>query len=468
MRLRAGALALLILLCGCGTYFPVNEPLREWNPSEGYRAASHQRALASDELVLMLAFSGGGTRAAAFAYGVLEELAVTHVAFDGRVRSLIDEIDAVSGVSGGSFTAAYLGLHGRDVFRDFRGRFLHRNVQAGLLVSLLWPVNWVKLFSPYWARSDLAADYYDVHVFDGARFGDLQGVDSPYVAIHATDLTTGSPFAFVQEQFDYLCSDLASYPVSRAVAASSAVPIVLSPITLRNYGECGFAAPEWVTEAQVESSVLDRKYVNARNLSGYLAKTRRYVRLVDGVVSDNLGVRGPFETWSSIEVSRRRPAGHRTRHVVLLIVNAQTTPDEQWDSFDLLPSLSVIFDAATSAQVNRYNLETIELLKSRFQGWNARAASWDPPQKFSLIETSFVDVKDPAERAYLNRLATSLALPDEAVTRLRHAARDALRSDPGFRSLVERLNAARRPTRESADAQRAAGERRRAPARVER
>jgi NTE family protein len=447
VRLGAGARALLILLCGCGTYFPVNEPLRAWDPTEGYRAGSHERALASDELVLLLAFSGGGTRAAAFAYGVLEELAVTHVAFDGRVRSLIDEVDVVSGVSGGSFTAAYLGLHGREIFGDFRERFLHRNVQSGLLVSLLWPINWVKLFSPYWARSDLAADYYDAHVFDGARFGDLQRADSPYVAIHATDLTTGSPFAFVQEQFDYLCSDLAAYPVSRAVAASSAVPIVLSPITLRNYGECGFEAPAWVTEAQVESSVLDRKYVNARNLSGYLAKTRRYVRLVDGVVSDNLGVRGPFESWSSIEVPRRRPDGDRTRHTVLLIVNAQTTPDEQWDSFDLLPSLAVILDAATSAQVNRYNLETIELLKNRFQVSNARTAEWDPPQKFSLIETSFVDVKDPVERAYLNGLATSLALPNEAVTRLRHAARDALRSDPGFRALLERLQQETTPGR---------------------
>jgi len=443
MRRRYARFALLALAAlGCGTYFPVNQPMTVWDSERGYRAGVHERAQASDELVLLLAFSGGGTRAAAFAYGVLEELAVTHVAFDGRVRSLFDEVDQVSGVSGGSFMAAYLGLHGRDAFRDFPQRFLERDVQSALLVRLLWPINWLKLFSPYWARSDLAADYYDQTIFDGARFRDLERADAPFVAIHATDLTTGSPFAFVQDMFDYLCSDLSEYPVSRAVASSSAVPIVLSPITLRNYADCGFEAPRWVTEAQDESEELDRRYVNARNLGGYLAKKRRYVRLVDGVLSDNLGVRGPFESWSSIDVPKRRPQGSRTREVVLVIVNAQTTPDEQWDTFDLLPSLAVILDAATSAQVNRYNLESIELLRQRFKLWNTRTAKWDPPQRFTLIETSFVDVKDSAERRYLNGLTTSLSLPEEAVTRLRHAARDALREDPAFRALIQRLSRA--------------------------
>jgi NTE family protein len=432
-------LSLVFLLTGCGTYFPVNERLETWQPSHGYRASTRELPLDSDDLLLMLAFSGGGTRASAFAYGVLEELAVTHVDFDGRVRSLIDEVDAVSGVSGGSFTAAYLGLHARGIFRDFPERFLHRDVQGNLILRLLLPTNWLKLFSPYWARSDLAAEYYDSSLFDGATFGDLAAAPGPFVAIHATDLTTGSPFAFVQEQFDYLCSDLSRYPVSRAVAASSAVPLVLSPITLRNYDDCGFQPPQWVRDAQSDSGVLDRTYVNAKNLLAYLDERRRYVRLVDGVVSDNLGVRGPFETWSADDVPLRRPEDDAARDVVLLIVNAQTTPDVAWDSFDLPLSLSMILDAATSAQVNRYNLETVELLTRTFEVWTDRTRKWKPPQRFHVIEVSFVDVGNAEERAYLNGLATSLSLGEEAVTRLRRAARAALRDDPGFRRLVERL-----------------------------
>ena len=425
---------------GCGTYFPVNERLDAWDPKHGYRSELHERAQASDELVLLLAFSGGGTRAAAFAYGVLEELAVTHVAFDGRVRSLIDEVDQVSGVSGGSFTAAYLGLHGRDAFRDFPERFLERDVQSALLLRLLWPINWLKLFSPYWARSDLAADYYDRTIFDGARFRDLENVDAPFVAIHATDLTTGSPFAFVQGVFDYLCSDLSDYPVSRAVASSSAVPLVLSPITLRNYGGCGFEAPKWVTEAQTESRELDREYVTARNLGAYLAKKRRYVRLVDGVISDNLGVRGPFETWSSLR--RAAPAARGQPH-------ARGRARDRQRADHARRAVGLVRSAALArGDPRRRDERAGEPLQPRddraveaaLRAWNARTAKWSPPQRFTLIETSFVDEKDP-ERARLPESATprASACPRRpsrgcATPRGAHCAKI-----PTFQRLIERL-----------------------------
>jgi NTE family protein len=438
-RWRVRALAGLALTAlGCGTYFPVNRPLERWDPAYGYRPSRAEPADRSDELMLSLALSGGGTRAAAFAYGVLEELAATRVVLDGATRLLIDEVDEVSGVSGGSFTAAYLGLRGRRIFDDFEERVLRREMQGGLLVRMLWPVNWLKLLSPYWARSDLAADYYDEVIFEHASFADLQRSGGPFVSIHATDLNTGSPFAFTQDQFDYLCSDLSDYPLSRAVAASSAVPLVLSPITLRNYDGCDFVPPAWVTRPRHRSGRIDREYVNARNLLTYLDSRRRFVRLVDGVISDNLGVRGPFEAW----VQRRsppptRPEGLEARWFVLLVVNAQTTPDAEWERADVLPSLGITLDAATSAQVNRYNFETIELLRRTFEQWNRITSRWDPPLHYGLIETSFLDVADTAERAYLNRLSTSLQLPDEAVDRLRAAARTALRTSPHFRWLLE-------------------------------
>ncbi len=442
-RLAQGLLAAIVGVStsACGTYFPVNRPLEEWDREGGYRATRQASAEDSDELVLMLALSGGGTRAAAFAYGALEELADTTLTFDGAQRSLIDEVDAVSGVSGGSFTAAYLGLHGRGIFKDFEDRMLRREMQGGLLVRLLWPLNWLKLFSPYWARSDLAADYYDEVLFDHATFGDLARSDGPFVSIHATDLVTGSPFAFTQDQFDYLCSDLSDYPISRAVAASAAVPLLLSPITLRNYSDCGFEPPAWVNAQRERRRELDREYVNGRNLLTYADPGRRYVRLVDGGISDNLGVRGPFEAWVQRgQPPASRPADNPMRWFVLVVVNAQTTPDVEWERADVLPSLGFILDAATSAQVNRYNFETIELLRRTFEHWNLTTGSWDPPLRFELIEASFLDVASQSERAYLNRLSTSLQLPDDAIDRLRLAARAALRTSPRFEALLREIS----------------------------
>ncbi|MFZ3138013.1 MAG: patatin-like phospholipase family protein [Thermodesulfovibrionales bacterium] len=80
----------------------------------------------SDNMLLFVTFSGGGTRAAALSYGVLEELSKTEVVIDGKKRRLLDEIDAISSVSGGSFTAAYYGLFGDRIFEDFESRVLKK------------------------------------------------------------------------------------------------------------------------------------------------------------------------------------------------------------------------------------------------------------------------------------------------------------------------------------------------------
>ena len=56
---------------------------------------------------MILARSGGGSRASALGYGVLEELRRTEVTLNGVKRHLLDEVDVISAVSGGTFPAAY-------------------------------------------------------------------------------------------------------------------------------------------------------------------------------------------------------------------------------------------------------------------------------------------------------------------------------------------------------------------------
>ena len=93
-------------------------------------------------LLLILTFSGGGTRAAAFSYGVLETLADTTTAINGKQGRLLDEVDAISSVSGGSFTAAYYGLFGDRIFEDFEKKFLKQDVQSELTQRILSPLSW--------------------------------------------------------------------------------------------------------------------------------------------------------------------------------------------------------------------------------------------------------------------------------------------------------------------------------------
>jgi NTE family protein len=227
---------LLLLLGGCATR-QVNPPIAKYDPGSGHEFGRQLWHQGNQQDLVILAFSGGGTRAAAFSYGVLEALRrIEIVTNSGRKTRMLDEVDVITGVSGGSFTALAYGLYGEKLFDQYEARFLKRNVQGELIARFLNPLNWGALSSTGWGRSELAAQLYDEILFNRATFADLYRAAGPMIAVSATDLTTGSRIDFVPDNFDVMCADLWPIRLSRAAAASSAVPVVLSPITINNYG----------------------------------------------------------------------------------------------------------------------------------------------------------------------------------------------------------------------------------------
>ena len=414
-----------------------NEPLKAWNPDTGYRHSLFEYVQGPDDMVLALAFSGGGTRAAAFAYGVLEELRDTEVNIDGKTTRLIDEVDFVTGVSGGSFTAAYFALHGERIFEDFERRFLKRDIEKELILSLvLSPRNWFRLLSRHYNRSDLAADFYDREIFDGATFGDIQDRGGAKVVINATDLSTGNSFHFVQDQFDFIWSDLPRFPVARAVAASAGLPPYFPPLVLDNYsGSCGFRMPGWLQQSLEEGRTsFDRRSVGARILASYLnPSVRPYIHLIDGGYSDNFGVRNPLMSagaTANVDEQDRLP-----RRIIVIVVNAQRESEESWGKTDRQSSVSSVFPIIATVQIDRYSVETLELLRSKFKLWQEQAEKTGALLDFQIIEVGFMAARDADERDYLNHVPTALTLPAEDVDRLREAARRILRQSPEFQKL---------------------------------
>ena len=163
----------LIGLTACTAHYPVNKSVSSFKTVKNYSLEQKADTIRSSELLLVLTFSGGGTRAAAFSYGVLEALADTNVVINGKLHRLLDEVDAISSVSGGSFTAAYYGLFGYRIFEDFEAKFLKNDVQKELKKRLLSPFNWPKLSSLHYDRSELSADYYDELLFEKKTFQDI-------------------------------------------------------------------------------------------------------------------------------------------------------------------------------------------------------------------------------------------------------------------------------------------------------
>ncbi|HEX9451249.1 MAG TPA: patatin-like phospholipase family protein, partial [Burkholderiales bacterium] len=201
--------ACLLCLAACGT-FPANPPLAKYDKSAGYRFDPvPDEADKRDEMFVILVFSGGGTRAAALSYGVMEALRDTRIQWQGRNVSLLDEVDVISSISGGSFPAAYYALRGSRIFDEFPDKFLYRRIQSDLIKTALSPPNWFKLAGSSFGRSDLAAEFYDREVFGGGTYADVIAQHKrPFVILNATDLSTGAQFPFMQDQFDLLCSDL--------------------------------------------------------------------------------------------------------------------------------------------------------------------------------------------------------------------------------------------------------------------
>ena len=59
---------------------------------------------------------------------------------------MLDEVDSISAVSGGSVTAAYYALNGDRLFADFTQRFLHRDIEADFTRRLSNAAHWPRLW----------------------------------------------------------------------------------------------------------------------------------------------------------------------------------------------------------------------------------------------------------------------------------------------------------------------------------
>jgi len=444
LRLAILALLMALPIAGCAGFDPINHPIDQVNPETGYRPNDASRHRDAGRIWLLLAFSGGGTRAAAFAYGVLEGVRDTHIEMDGKKSRLIDEVDALTGVSGGSFPAAYYTLFGDRVFDEFEERFLNRNIQRSLFLRALNPWNMIRLMTPYLSRSEMASQYYDKHVFDRATFADLSAAKGPRVHINATDLPSGHNFRFNQGSFDIICSDLDALPVSYAVAASSAVPILLSPLTLKNYaGRCGLEIPEWFEEA------LRNRETNPRGHRAAMAakelfdpNEKRYIHLVDGGISDNLGVRMSLDRIAAIgdiETARVLDGAERPHHIVMVIVNAENEPDPLIDLNAKAPSLAASLNLVSGAQIRRYNFESLLLARSSVERFAKDLSRPGNPVTGHVIEVSFDLIKDEDERRYFKRIPTSFSLSDTQVERLREAGRTILTESKAFKKMLEAI-----------------------------
>jgi hypothetical protein len=303
MSLKTTSVVLMFVLLGSGcAHYPENARMKHYAPEGGYRFSTLSNTDNSDSLQVVLAFSGGGTRAAALSYGVLDKLARTEIVWEGQRRRLLDEVDTISSVSGGSFTAAYYALYGDQIFTDFDQKFLSRNIQRQMFWRFCSPRNWVRL--------------------------------------KAREL---------------------------------------------------------------------RSYQNARE--------RPYVHLLDGGLTDNLGLRGPFEeavAWGGARNALQRLKLQQLLKIVIIVVNAASNRNRDWDRSKSPPNIVQVTMTLATVPMNRYSFETLEVYKDSVKQWEAELNDASPAGE---AVAALSNRTSPRVKLYMIDVSLD-ALRDEAVANM--------------------------------------------------
>lgn len=445
-----------LFLAACATLNtgPINVPV-----AQAVQASPEFIPDAGDDpsTVVGLAFSGGGTRAAAFAFGVLSELDAHVIDERSHRRTLADEVRMIAGSSGGSVMASYFGYKGSHGFGDFRERFLVRDVEASMRRSWLRPSNLARLIGGGVNDRDNFARWMDDNLFDGATFESLRRPDAPVVWITASDIYNGTPFLFTYDTFAALCSDLDRVRLSDAVAASAAFPGVFSPLLVSaGSSECGYRRPAWLQRALADPEAPLRLKAYARALESYRpGGALKHVRLLDGGLTDNTGTTGfALERAAALTphgpLSRAEAVKLRTLLFIVADAGREISPD--WGRTAAVPSLAqqapaIANTAITSSMrdgfdalelaVAQWRTEIVEFrcrlggeevrrIRGTLKGWNCRDV------EIVVEHLSFRDA-DPAKLAKLNAIPTRLTLPAAQVDLAIEAGREAVRTKETIR-----------------------------------
>lgn len=442
-RLKTLTLALLLsLISGCSSYGVISNAEHPKEPKATQAQYSMQSVIQNKpqgKIALVLTFSGGGTRAAALAYGVLQELNDTKVRLQNRTIPLLDEVDIISSVSGGSFIAAYYGLKGKRTFEDFESVMLKQDIESQLISGVLNPLSWFKDTG----RTELASQIYNQSIFKNATFKDLNRPGHPLILINATDLSNGVRFSFTQDYFDIICSDINSFPISKAVTASSAVPVVFNPVVLKNYYPCNNNIKKKLNGLEQVSANNYELMQTINGLRNYTDSLYPYLHLVDGGISDNLGLRAIYEAIElagGAKAFMKQVGKHNVKHIAVISVDASTQTTKAIRLTNKSPSIKQSVDAMTDIQIHRYNISTTQLFEESLSKWGSELSTPLDKVQPHFIQLNFKQIPNQEEQAEFNLIPTSLTLTEPEISKLIHAGRALLKNNLQFQLLLQDLD----------------------------
>jgi NTE family protein len=397
-----------------------------------------------DDRLIAVMLSGGGSRAAAFGWGTLTELA----AITRGSGTLADRVGVVSGVSAGAILGASFVLNGPEALPHFRKRFLDVNVE-GALRNALVPTNIFRALNGGINDRKGLPEWLAANLYGKATLGDINGARKPRLLLHATDLQNRAPFLFDPTSFNTICSDRNSFPLSEAVAASAAVPVIFAPMILQNYRDTCAFGPSSVPDAprkKEQVSELDAHLQRTRAQYGNAAENK-FIKLNDGGLVDNLGTQGLILA-SNRKGSKAAPfdadRAYRAKRILFLVVDGSTREGNGINASLASPGLVNTVRSAVDAMIDTSSRQSLDTMRRWLPVWRdgliaercKRGLADCRNLKVDFARIALEDLTDPVDLKKFSDSNTSLNLTPEMVDFFAGSAVELLRQNTVFQSFI--------------------------------
>jgi NTE family protein len=296
----------------------------------------------------------------------------------------------------------------------------------------------------------LAADYYDRILFHRATFADLgPNLGHPRLILNATDMANGEQFPFVPERFELIGSDLGSYRISRAIASASAFPLLLSPVTLKNYRDVTAVSDPDIVRREAAAQESERNLLVQNTILSYSDyRENPYIHLIDGGTSDNLGLESLIDADFQfggmerlIEETLHSGAPHR---FVLIVVNASVHHQARASKSEAVPGITnELWRLADNFQEHS-DVQYLDLLKVALGRWKAEAAAGGKlpgtVPEYYLVSVDLAELHGGANGSFFDNIPTNFHLPFDTINRIVEAGGTLLKESPDYQRLLSDLS----------------------------
>lgn len=256
----------------------------------------------------------------------------------------------------------------------------------------------------------------------------------------------GERFNFTQEYFDPMCIDLGNLRIARAVAASSSVPMVFAPITLNNNGgRCNYTPPikiEDVDDSETgrqQSRTIKEFYERFQKYAD--GKNRPYIHLIDGGLTDNLGMRSLLDMTEMYpeKILTNKILQNNIRHIVVINVNAQNQVSSNLDKTAAVPGFRDVVSSIVNIPIDQNSQESLRRFRAFVDQWNKDKQT--DGISFSFVSLNLKDLPPSELRERVLNIPTSFYLPPEDVDNLRTAAAELMKQSLDYRNLLAEFGA---------------------------